>query len=93
MQPQALYAPRAASGFTNSQGTVISNGLGRFKLSTRDSVVAAPAKPAAGVVRTYTAPRSFSSSYSSSGFSSSSSKTTSVARGGFGSRSSFSFGG
>jgi uncharacterized protein YgiB involved in biofilm formation len=99
MQPQALYAPRAASGFTNSQGTVLSNGLGRFKLSTRDSVVAAPSKPAAGVVRTYTAPRSFSSAYSSpsskssSGFFSSSSKTTSVARGGFGGRSSFSFGG
>jgi uncharacterized protein YgiB involved in biofilm formation len=83
MQPQALYAPRAASGFTNSQGTVLSNSLGRFKLSTRDSVVAAPPKPAAGVVRTYTAPKSFSSS----------SKTTSVARGGFGGRSSFSFGG
>lgn len=99
MQPQALYAPRAASGFTNSQGTVLSQGLGRYKLSTRDNVVSAPPKPAAGTVRTYTAPKSFSSSYSSpsssskSGYFSSSSKSTSVARGGFGSRSSFSFGG
>lgn len=94
VQPQALYAPRSASGFTNSQGTVLSKGLGSFKLSTRDSVIAAPARPAAGVVRTYTAPKSFSSSYSasssksSSGFYSSSSKSTSVARGGFGGRSS-----
>lgn len=99
MQPQALYAPRAASGFTNSQGTVLSKGMGRFKLSTRDSVIAAPPKPAPGVVRTYTAPKSFSSSYSSpsssskSGYFSSSSKSTSVARGGFGGRSSSSFGG
>jgi uncharacterized protein YgiB involved in biofilm formation len=94
VQPQALYAPSAASGFTNSQGTVLSKGLGFFKLSTRDSQVAAPPRPAAGIVRTYTAPKSFSSLYSSkSGFFSSSSKSTSVARGGFGGRSSFSFGG